>query len=714
MFQEKEIHEKQVVNEAQAKILSCLDVIKPLILNKIDWVYCTDEGKEELASDKGLLLVWLEFLMAQLQQDLEMKRAEHLVSLTSCFLEIVASDDITGSRQGSIMMPMSDHIQSAYGRQHYSSFPIGSRKVDTNSILTQAELNNIFAILDDERIMVVQKADELLSDCLKNIKPWIYIAETFCDFDSFTSFCDRFREANQQPSQLDKQIFVKILLTEDIGCIYSFSLSNRISFARSIYQHHGVNQVVTPVAKSEMWRAALCQRHQPHIWTDEELSIEEERAELSDFIKRCLRSISHEDVRLKIENFLVQARSQREYSPDKFLLWLLSEQTDLETWQRGLLYKQLIRVRKYDQLDENQRKEYLADLLKRHTESFQDLFTSPQLGSPDVFFTRSGISATGTALMMASATMENQRLVSIKVHQTPGWYYENPPPSNWQESSPEEADILLINLEPSGPLWNMSAQEFFVHQQVAIRKFVLKVARNPEQQYFMIVDKTSDLLNQKHLPIGALPPNLTILESASLSKHQGGGKSYFFGVLACWGNRVEDAEMKKFIVDAMGELTPDSVFALHRISQREIARQLDHYKRLSEVMMNTLDKYQAGLSYDQKWRWQAYSYFGYLLPPKGVVANYLSGNHFRQDYIDGQRISNAINAFLSIDDKCINNFEKGDSFGLNSTRFTLFSTFPHSGKSKPIKTARIGFGRKTSVEDMQLFANFFCSRIVEK
>jgi len=710
--------ESQVSSEAQLAVFSCLNVLYGQILNLKCYALSSRETRGTYLNEISLLICWFDFLLETAKASLSENQANQLVSLTSCLLELVVSDDIAKFRfdREALKKQDIDKNKSTYARQFFTPFSVGPLTVNTNSILTHSELAYIFEHPDKEDIRILS-CEELLSGDIDQTCWRVYLAEEFSDVDSFLAFLAKYRQVPKQHKQAFFFAFARIRLTDHVGCIVSFGDNGEIiKVSSESYIRQGVIQLVSPVAKSQLWRAALSTKDQPVSSRGDTLSHVSLVQYFTNCFQYCLSSIPmSESERDQIDALNEQTKERHTLTPEKLLLWLVSSLEKIETWQRGLLYKKLIRVLRYDAANETDKQDYLSAIEQRHQEHFQQLLADPTIDAlPSVLFTRSGISANGVALMAAKEILSASGMDQVSVHETPGWYFENQSPNLWQKVAPQTANVLLVNIEPNAPEWDQTTPEFFLKRDEEITEFLTQVGQNPQSRFVLIVDKTSDLLNHDYLSNGGIPENLTVFETASLTKHQRGGRLYFFGLLASWHNPLSADQMQKLVTIAMGELTPDSVFALSRIGAKEVNQQIGHNKLLSSEFARILDSLQTYLPRDERWQWQAYTYFGFLLPPKKTVVDHFAKLSLEKNSISRSltNIELAVDAFLDDNKDLSTGFEKGDSFGLDMTRITPFRIDYENKITQPISTLRVGFGRKTSVEQMRHFAEYILSKIV--
>jgi hypothetical protein len=159
---------------------------------------------------------------------------------------------------------------------------------------------------------------------------------------------------------------------------------------------------------------------------------------------------------------------------------------------------------------------------------------------PHVLLTRSGISANEVAID-AVAKLAGK---GAPAYMHRGWYYENERSILTHFSRRhflENATCCFVNLLPCYPERFMRMDtgksidepQYFTPMQV-IQLFLEKADWQRNKQHYLVIDKTSDLLFA--LPASAVPANVTLIETASLTKHQRGARNYFYGLATSRGD----------------------------------------------------------------------------------------------------------------------------------------------------------------------------------
>ncbi len=701
---------KETISVNEKKLLSCISEIKKLILKFSSGVPA--KGDVELRDHNLMILLpWYKYLTEAFKQPaISDEKIIELVSLTTNILELVATDDITGMKSGTNFFYEPSESRSAYARQIPVDISMGHLELRSYNFLTISELEKISSSPREGEILV-NSIDELrnLLSGKKKLKKTdqvvLRLKEPFIGFEAYETFLS---ELFNLKSSLNFSVstYGWVKLNNDIGCLVGFSRTGSHFIDQrmpSVINTHGVSQSLSMVPKAEVWRAKIQAPISRKKITEDKQSLEEDHQYLLDTWLDNLKELPF----VELCNGLVNEISKFGLDNSLAAFLFILKNINLESWQKSIIYKKVIRLIRYDGKPDFEKETYLGKILSRHLDHYQKFFSDPESNGikPDVFLTRSGLSANGAALMLVNDLFNQSER---KFARTYGWYYENEPPKDWAETSVGEANIFLVISEPNSPLADSDTDSYFKKRDEDIKNFLAKVRVKTDQKFVIIFDKTTDLLDHSLIPKTDLPPNLLVIETASLTKHQRGGKSYFYGAISIWNNQFSQETVESYVEDATGSLTPDGIFALPRLTRSEVEKDLENYQKLERTFFEILDKEQEDLPEEYRWQWQSYNYFGYLLPPKKVLDRYFDmGDQNLRNYVDGLFTTNALYHFFLTENA--DGFDKGDSFGMNNTRFTHFFL---KENDRNIFCLRMGFGRKTSVEQMKNFAESFCKEMI--
>lgn len=237
---------------------------------------------------------------------------------------------------------------------------------------------------------------------------------------------------------------------------------------------------------------------------------------------------------------------------------------------------------------------------------------------PHVLLTRSGVSANEIAIRSV-ADLSGSR---ASAYANRGWYHENMESiarSFPAASEPEAATACFVNLLPCNPESFMHldtssfVREAYIPPGNAIKRFLAKARKTPALKHYLVIDKTSDLLFA--LPGHAVPKNTTIIETASLTKHQRGERNYFYGLVASFGGAPIHAVLAKAKSHTAASLAPSSVVNLPRLSASEIQKRRAHFQHLHRAFAEGFAQSQQSLPLHLHCAAEAHDTFVYMLPP---------------------------------------------------------------------------------------------------
>lgn len=285
--------------------------------------------------------------------------------------------------------------------------------------------------------------------------------------------------------------------------------------------------------------------------------------------------------------------------------------------------------------------------------------------------------STQPALLFASGTSANEiamyaitKARQIPAYFHPYWYYENMPSAQILFKEPtEKSDVraLFVNLEPTNFFCFENEPE---NPRDLIEWFIKKAQRNPEEVYYLTLDATTDPLYDPCERLNSSPPtNLRLIRTTSASKHQDGGRNYFFGV-----SHTDDPALYNLMLAGRDELggKPYEQQIIH--FPRPTAAWLREKKELIAAKNNQLSYITQG---SDGWRIVPHSYHSFIFPPDkllGDVMRSMSGLHSTEEREAKMRpLNNHIfeivrSVVLSAGQK---HLELGDSFGFPQTRINV-------------------------------------------
>lgn len=283
----------------------------------------------------------------------------------------------------------------------------------------------------------------------------------------------------------------------------------------------------------------------------------------------------------------------------------------LDPWRRGALRRLAVHARA---VEDPARLELFAAGHARH---YARLLRQGRQ-EPDVMLTRSGVSANEIAIAAVARILG--RDASAWAH--PGWYYENRASLVTHFTRAQQADaralfVSLLSTVPDRLLALDRTEEAGVplSAREAARLFLQGARRRPAERHCLVIDKTAHLLWSPAEWGEAIPENVTLLETASLTKQQRGGRNYFFGLLAHHGPRGDFQIVEEEAREQFGSLTPFGVVNLPRLTPSEILATQEVFRKANEAFALGFEMLQEGVPEGIRWSVERHGAFSYLLPP---------------------------------------------------------------------------------------------------
>lgn len=312
------------------------------------------------------------------------------------------------------------------------------------------------------------------------------------------------------------------------------------------------------------------------------------------------------------------------------------------------------------------------------------------------------------------ASMRAAANVSERVYVHPYWYYENVSTIRSIFASVEDdlsqATALLINLEPTN---YFTFREHPEQPATVMRRFIDQAVANQGQQYNLIIDATVNPL----FSIGdvyskaQLPKNLSVTKTISATKHQDGGRSYFFGVV-----HTDSAELREGIIENKN-LAGGVVYESHIVHFPVPSRRRIEYRR--HVVSRLNSELEAITSQSDGWKYEAYSYHSFLMPPEeflkqvALVVDGIENDEDREQYI--RKLNKEIyEVVCDVSRLCGSGVEVGDSFAFPATRANTQGGLNEIGSyDLALKIPRIALGYRDGQQTGLLFATKLAERLNE-
>lgn len=710
-FKKKEIDER-LDNDC---LISSVVLLDYLIKEANQYVYF-DEGLLLYRRNICLLYPWLVYGINLAKREHSVLEINKYLNLTTYLLEAACVDKMKGMKRGSLFVGIPDKsgMVSSYGRFDSDEVLLSNLQARTNAFFLNEELTYLFEKGDcDLRIKTLSEIESVLWDTGLQPKEWsnVFVIEPFQSFSSFIEFKERIFKRMKLKKPLNKLRFhVRIILDNNVGILGITTFEEFYFVDRPSFKYKGDEYPFTPVSAVDILKEYI----KAGNWRggdDARQTAAEKNKEVEQGLPFLLSKITDKKAKQKIQDMQETLLFLNEDPVEAFELLIRQSEQGMEKWQRDLLRKRMVQLTSFDLKSELEQQEQLLSITEKHKRVFERLMSETENldAVPAIYFTRSGLSANAAAMYFARQILgEDLRVTAID-----GWYFENNPPKNWASVEVKDANLLLVSLEPNSPQFERNESEFFAYRDNQLRIFLERVTRNPIQKFVLVVDKTVNLINHSYFSKKDLPKNLLVVETASITKHQRGGRVNFYGLLSVWGNR--DSEMVNTAITAVaGNLTPDTVFSFPRLTGSEIKRNLAQMKKSSDIFKEEFDKTQEKVVQSRRWRWQCFSDYGFILPPEEALKKFGEGDKYYEWFIASSVVLSSINNFIYFHPEY--SIDKGDSFGLTQTRITKFgSPFPNTKNSKfNLTFIRVGFGTHTSEDQVREFAREVSERIVEE
>lgn len=241
-----------------------------------------------------------------------------------------------------------------------------------------------------------------------------------------------------------------------------------------------------------------------------------------------------------------------------------------------------------------------VQFLRKHIQHYERFFQDPILWKPQVSLASSWAWVNNVvARVLKKYIPEKEEWTGIN------FYYENQMPF-WSEEVTKNTRVLGLCPTLLIPRWNYKEEGIEEGSYPQLEQFLLNARENPQNNYFIFVDITARIEQNISQIIHDVPSNVTIIATASLTKHQRNGVNYFFGSIAVYNNTLIHQEIQQMIRQIIGGLTTDQVLALPRI-------------RKSEAIQNSINRKKNQWAFES-WFVQILSEHP-LLPPPRLIHN---------------------------------------------------------------------------------------------
>lgn len=261
------------------------------------------------------------------------------------------------------------------------------------------------------------------------------------------------------------------------------------------------------------------------------------------------------------------------------------------------------------------------------------------------------------------------RRTTGKAYIHPYWYYENIPTAqhalNKSVGVTDDMQIILLNLEPTNFFTFDEVQE--IEDPVQTLNRLAKICREEADTVrYAVIDVTVDPLFQvkDHID-GDIPENLHIIKTLSASKHQRGGRKYFFGVVYT-NDKDLSVEIEQARTSVGGDIYESHIVHFPRPSAAWLDHQRDTVRNLNEAVAGSAqDKSESG------WKLKPHTYHTFFFPPQEVLDGIQTlGTRNGNVEDEVKRFNDEVSKIVEevVKEMGTSFVDIGDSFGLPQTR----------------------------------------------
>ena len=718
---EAEIHEERVTSSDAQKLATTAYYLRKLMFNFEAYAY-SDEST--LAKWLELYYIWLEYLTSMLDSSTAFpsKSIDEAIALTAEMTALNQFDSISGR---TYFGQSSSDGSSAYSRSEMTTIQTPMRDVYSNQFLHPLDVTAYFSELETKeatRVSSFKEIRKLFEAADSDDDQFVYI---HCLWESpFSAFSDviecakkfkAYAEAHSMgtDSRTRKNkiegLYLRADMSEECSYVHCVANTDFQVFLPSSIEINGITTSLAGVSAPIIQQTVLQQDYTTSEANQDQKNTQQVATEMRDYNEQLFQKAKRNNPEPNPHTRAQDKSEQLDFSlpPQEFLFSLLKDKKYAfdEPWKRQQLRKTLVYLNRFVMADPLEKQRFVDALSAKVTHNYTDLFREGST-EPDVYMTRSGTSANATALQLVSEVLESDP-VQVTYFKNEGWYFESKPHQDWEPVEVADARVFLLSIEPNPPQKN-GAESFYEDRSSNLARFLQSVQEHPDEKFMLIVDKTNDLLENKYIDRAQLPQNLLLIESASITKHQRGGRSEFLGVVSVWNASLPSERVEAARNRAMGNLPVYSLTQVPLLRYSEVVEQRQQFGVLQQVITEEIENEQRHLPPEERWQWQPYGMFGFMLPPKNILE--LKEKAWYKEYFNGEKFRVALGSFFRMHkDGMGGKFDKGDSFGLNTTRITHF-TIPWGDDR--LSCLRIGFGRYTQPEEMRVFIQHVLSELV--
>lgn len=382
-------------------------------------------------------------------------------------------------------------------------------------------------------------------------------------------------------------------------------------------------------------------------------------------------------------------------------------------------------------------KQLIKILIKNYLKFF---INKPQIKRKlvDIYLTRTGLSATTLGVYLAVEYFGGNKKSRPLAYINKGFYYEAESIASREfniAKKPTEKNIRVfcINVSSNPPYSSINRNFNYRKHRDALISLIIKTARkHPKNDYFLIVDITTNLLFKTIPNKKRQPKNLYLFEAASLTKYRHGDHNHFSGIIAYRGDKKIKPLIKKMLAEAFGITSQRDLCFFQTLDRTEIRKTILSLKKKGYLFTKSFTNRMKKLPKRLRWKIERNidsPQYIYLIPPMDAMIKTAKKKYFPQTFYrnikqkDGlKKIHYCYKIFFKKIIKSVTKpfqttpgYEVASSFGLNTSRVTFIpGEFHHAGDIFSQKISRVSFGLKTPVEELEMFGRKVADALIKK
>ncbi len=360
----------------------------------------------------------------------------------------------------------------------------------------------------------------------------------------------------------------------------------------------------------------------------------------------------------------------------------------------------------------------------------------PSDNLPEMYLTRTGLSATTVGIYTAAEYFKGTKGERPLAYVYPGYYYESEEILRKEFDIAEDSHdrnirVYCVNVSPNPPyLSNKNNQNYESKRNELITQILHEAKTNPTNDYFLIIDITTNLLFQTLPPDIELPRNLSFFETASLTKYRRGDQNHFSGIVHYSGSKKIKQYIERGLDYAHGRISTRDIFFFQMMTREEIEEIFRTYQRKSDIFSDAFRNVMNKLHKELQWEVESHidsPQYIFLIPPMdaliGAAKRKYPTHQFYLTDISEYGLRGIDTLYKQFFDDTIfsfvpffqstDGFEKGSGFGLSKTRLTFIpGNFYYEGNVFEQESPRISFGLQTSLQSLEKFGEKLAKEIV--